>query len=215
LPFLGDKKISNGARTAVYVDGFNLYHGIVEASGYKWLDLRSMTRAILSSRNDIQLIRYFTSRISARPKNPDGPTKQDTYLRALKSHIPELEIHEGQFKSRQKEKWTVARPKQKVRVWITEEKGSDVNLAVHLVNDAWLDRFDVAVVVSNDSDLAEALTIVSDMGKAIGLLTAANRPVAELRSIADFHRRIKKHHLKNSQLPDPIPGTNIQKPAAW
>ena len=39
----------------------------------------------------------------------------------------------------------------------TEEKGSDVNLAVHLVNDAWHGRFDCAVVVSNDSDLAEAM----------------------------------------------------------
>jgi uncharacterized LabA/DUF88 family protein len=43
----------------------------------------------------------------------------------------------------------------------TEEKGSDVNLAVHMLNDAWLDKFDCAVLVSNDSDLAEALKIVN------------------------------------------------------
>ena len=36
----------------------------------------------------------------------------------------------------------------------TEEKGSAVNLAVHLLNDGWLDAYDCAVVISNDSDLA-------------------------------------------------------------
>lgn len=45
------------------------------------------------------------------------------------------------------------------RVWKNEEKGSDVNLAIHLLNDAWNNRFDVAVVVSNDSDLAEAMRL--------------------------------------------------------
>ena len=45
--------------------------------------------------------------------------------------------------------------RQFVEVIKTEEKGSDVNLAVHLLNDAWLDRYECAVVVSNDSDLAE------------------------------------------------------------
>lgn len=42
-----------------------------------------------------------------------------------------------------------------VRVIKTEEKGSDVNLATHLLHDAHMGRFEVAVVVSNDSDLLE------------------------------------------------------------
>lgn len=42
----------------------------------------------------------------------------------------------------------------------TEEKGSDVNLAVHLLNDAWQNVYDCAVVLSNDSDLKEAITLI-------------------------------------------------------
>jgi hypothetical protein len=42
-----------------------------------------------------------------------------------------------------------------VRVIKTEEKGSDVNLATHLLHDAHMGRFELGVVVSNDSDLLE------------------------------------------------------------
>ena len=99
----------------------------------------------------------------------------------------------------------------------TEEKGSDVNFAVHLLNDGWLDLYDSAVVVSNDSDLAEAMRLVKrHRGKQIGLVTPGNRgPSRQLLAYADFARRIRANGLRHSQLPDPIPGTNIRKPANW
>jgi hypothetical protein len=42
----------------------------------------------------------------------------------------------------------------------TEEKMTDVNIAVHILNDAYLNKFDLAVLISNDSDLAEPLKMV-------------------------------------------------------
>jgi len=48
-------------------------------------------------------------------------------------------------------------PQKYAKVIKTEEKGSDVNLATHLLHDAHMGRFDVAVVVSNDSDLLEPI----------------------------------------------------------
>ena len=99
----------------------------------------------------------------------------------------------------------------------TEEKGSDVNLAVHIVNDAWLDAYDCAVVVSNDSDIAEAMRLVRrHCEKRIGLVTpGTGRPSRQLMAHADFSRHVRVSGLQHSQLPDPIPGTNIRKPAAW
>ncbi len=105
-----------------------------------------------------------------------------------------------------------------VNVIKTEEKASDVNLAVHLLNDAWLGDYDCALVVTNDSDIAEALRLVKQHhGKRIGLATPGNRhPSRQLTAHADFSIRIRnKVLLQQSQLPDPIPGTNIHKPAAW
>ena len=57
-----------------------------------------------------------------------------------------------------------------VEIHDTEEKGSDVNLAVHLLNDGWHGRYDVALVLSQDTDLIEPLRIASqELGKTIGL----------------------------------------------
>ena len=52
----------------------------------------------------------------------------------------------------------------------TEEKGTDVNLAVNLLNDMWLDKYDCAVIISNDSDLAEAMCLVRKHSEKILIL---------------------------------------------
>ena len=105
-----------------------------------------------------------------------------------------------------------------------EEKGSDVNLAVQLLNDAWLDLFDWAVVVSNDSDLAEALRLIKEQhGKKILLVPTFSKkgknlmkgPTSKLLKYADELRYIRESSLRKSQLPDVIPGTNIRKPEGW
>ena len=99
----------------------------------------------------------------------------------------------------------------------TEEKGSDVNLAVHLVNDAHNNLFDCAIVVSNDSDLAEAMRIVKDeCEKVVGLFTPWRRRASkQLMQHSSFQRTIRKASLARSQLPNPIPGTKIHKPEHW
>src|SRR5688572_26140228 len=83
-------------RINVYVDGFNLYYGCLKGSRYKWLDLDALCRRPFP-KDDINRIRYFTAKISARPgDDPQGPVRQDTYLRALQT-IPHLSIHLGEF----------------------------------------------------------------------------------------------------------------------
>ena len=63
-------------------------------------------------------------------------------------------------------------PPPSVEVWKNEEKGSDVNLALHVLNDAWQDAYDCGVIVSNDSDLAKSLRLVkAQHRKLIGLVT--------------------------------------------
>ena len=104
-----------------------------------------------------------------------------------------------------------------VEVLKTEEKGSDVNLAVHLLNDAWLDVYDSAIVVTNDSDIAEAMRLAKNRSnKLLGLITpGAGHPSQQLMQHANFHRHIRMNSLKKNQLPSPIPGTNITMPKNW
>lgn len=110
-------------------------------------------------------------------------------------------------------------PPKKIPIYKTEEKGSDVNLALHLLNDAWLNAFDCAVIVSNDSDLAPALKMVKEQHqKILGLITpgAPKRNMSkQLSRYASFTKVIRSWALKNSLLPNVIPKTEIIKPKGW
>lgn len=207
-------------RTIVYIDGFNLYYGAVKGTPYKWLDLKSLCQKLLDHRNRIVSIKYFTSRVSGITDH-GKPLRQDIYLRALERHIPELAVHYGHFLSHVV-KAPLANPSgdggRLVEIVKTEEKGSDVNIAVHLLNDAWLDAYDCAVVVSNDSDLAESLRLVKQHHrKVIGLIFPRYKghPSRELMKYADFVKKIRPGVLASSQLPNPIPGTTLHKPESW
>lgn len=99
-----------------------------------------------------------------------------------------------------------------------EEKGSDVNMAVHMLNDAWSGDIDCEVLVSNDSDLAEACRLVHEREVRIGLVTKPRRPTGALREHGDFHRRVAARHLRRSQLPETVTRSNGQilaKPEEW
>jgi hypothetical protein len=102
----------------------------------------------------------------------------------------------------------------------TEEKGSDVNIATHLLRDAFLRRFEVGVLVTNDSDLVEPVRIVTrEFGLKIGILSPVlrdrRRPSRELMRYATFQKPIREGVLRSSQFPDPVAGPQGQKPASW
>lgn len=211
-------------RTFIYIDGFNFYYGAVKGTPYKWLNFKKLFTHLLKPENQILSIKYFTALVSGK-LDPNQPIRQKTFIRALEKHIPEISVYYGEFLSHNVmqplafpiDKGCFGKPVKFANIIKTEEKGSDVNLALHLLNDAWLDLYDCAVVVSNDSDLAESLKMVKNHHqKIIGLVTPKNtHPSGELMQYATFNKRIRKGLLADSQLPDPIPGTTIKKPAVW
>ena len=224
-------------KTYVYIDGFNLYHRALKKTPYKWLDLKALFQRILDDKHEIIGIKYFTAIVSGK-LDPNKPIRQQVYLRALQLFIPEISIHYGQFMShhvwarlsgaRQAKRWKngkevlislkgVVPKNSSAEIIKTEEKGSDVNLAVHLLNDAWLGKYDCAVVLSNDSDLKEAITLVKDHHKKlIGVAIPPNCiPLKDLNGVAYFVKKIKNASLIASQSSDFIPGTNVHKPKEW
>lgn len=98
-----------------------------------------------------------------------------------------------------------------------EEKGSDVNLAAHLLNDAWKDAYKAAIVISNDTDLVAPIRMVSIERKKIVFIVSpgkfgVSKPLA---NVATYQRHIRTSMLAASQFPIQIPGTTIRKPAVW
>ncbi|PAX06858.1 NYN domain-containing protein [Sphingomonas lenta] len=209
-------------RVWVYVDGFNLYYRALRKGPHKWVDLQALSRELLDEADEILGIRYFTARISPRAGDPESPRRQQLYLSALGT-VPDLHIHYGRFMARTKWRpvahplWS---PHVKIEVNDTEEKGSDVNLATHLLNDAWHDRFDAALVYSQDTDLEESLRIVSqELQKAVGLVCLDGRePNRRLARWASFVRHVTPARLAKAQFPDTVigaTGKQITKPNGW
>jgi uncharacterized LabA/DUF88 family protein len=206
-------------KTNVYVDGFNLYYGALRKSSHKWLNLRRLCELLLRPENEIVEIKYFTARVIARPNDPGQPTRQQMYLRALRT-LPGLSIHYGHFLSHPVRMPLVVpvRGQRYVDVIKTEEKGSDVNLATHLLHDAHRERFEVAVVISNDSDLVEPIKIVRrELRKKVGILNPYQKQSVELRKNSDFLRPIRAADLAAAQFSETLEDTHGQftKPAAW
>lgn len=207
-------------RTFVYVDGFNLYYRALAQKPYKWLNLYALAKQILEPENDILEIKYYTARVSGN-RDRDEPNRQAAYLRALKT-IPGLSIHYGKFLPKIITRPLVNPPPygpRYVAVHSTEEKGSDVNLASHLIRDGFKALYDVAVVISKDTDLCEPIRIVNmELGLPVGVLCPDGDIPKPLKDVGSFVRHITKSDLSNSQFPDPViapSGQRIRKPPHW
>ena len=85
-------------RTYIYIDGFNFYYGVVKDTPYKWLDFMALFKSLLHKKHDIIEIKYFTAQVTGK-FDPKQPLRQKTFIRALKTHIPEISVHYGQFNS--------------------------------------------------------------------------------------------------------------------
>jgi hypothetical protein len=206
-------------KTFVYVDAFNLYFGCCKGTPYKWLNLHQFCHLRLPG-HQIDKIKYFTTRVVARPSDPEQPLRQQVYLRALRT-IPNLEIYYGHFLSHVV-KMPLARPAPGQNPYVdvikTEEKGSDVNLATHLLCDGYNNRYACAVVVSGDSDLLAPIEVVmTELKKPVGVLNPQKMDCQVLLKQATFYKHIRKGVLAASQFPATLTDVHgtISKPASW
>ena len=206
--------------TYVYIDGFNLYYGAVKGTPYKWLNIHKLCHNYLKKFNILKL-KYFTAIISARPNDPNKPNRQQIYIRALNT-IPHLEIILGHFMEHPVWMPLVSSLSGTVRyahVMKTEEKGSDVNLAAHLINDGYKGLYKAAILITNDSDLVEPIRIVrNELNLKVGILNPyVNSPSMMLSKNVDFVKPIRKGALANSQFPNSLTDSigTFHKPKEW
>ena len=203
----------------MYVDGFNLYYGAVKGTPHKWLDLEALCRRLLP-RDEIVKIRYFTARISARPDDPQQAVRQETYLRALNT-LPLVETHFGHYVTRRTRMPLATAPERgprTVEVLKTEEKGSDVNLATYLLLDAFRGHCETAVVISNDSDLAEPVRIArTEANVRVGVVNPHAAKYRSRRLEGTFFKQLRPSVLGQCQLPARIDDHEgvITKPSTW
>lgn len=207
---------SSAQRVAVYVDGLNLYYGL-KASGwqrYYWLDLRRLAENLLRPGQALTAVRYFTARFAPSSADPMQHIRQDTYLQALAT-LPDLSIHYGYH---QPKDTTCAQCGAILETY--EEKMTDVNIAVALLNDAQDNLFDKAYLISADADLAGPVAAVSHRysHKPVVVAFPPKRASKHLRQVATAAFTVGRRVISSSQFPDIIAnpdGYAIAKPPRW
>ena len=206
-------------RTNVYIDGLNLYYRALRGTPNRWLNLGKLARLLLP-RNQIGRIRYFTALVTNRPDDPTQAQRQQSYLRALET-VPNLSIHYGHLLPKTKRRPLASPPRTGPRtaeILDTEEKGSDVNLASYLLLDGFDDEYELAVVVSNDSDLVLPIRMArSRLGKQVGVFDPSRRRSFELHGAASWYRPLRQGPLSASLFPDTLSDDQgqVTKPADW
>lgn len=144
-------------RVIAYVDGFNLYFGMREAGFDKcrWLNIKLLVEKLLKPHQELKGVKYFTSRVS---NNPDKQKRQSTYIDALES--TGAKIIYGNYQDGSQE------CKRCGHIWRSaKEKMTDVNIATAIIVDAFKDEYDMAMLISGDSDLTPPIREVHSLFK--------------------------------------------------
>lgn len=207
--------------TNIYIDGFNLYYGLLKGTSYKWLNIQRCFERMYRS-DHIQTINYFTAKVEG-----DDLIDQMRYLEALQT-LPKVQITLGRFQH----KWIDCAVERcsypNKRFSIPEEKRTDVNIALRMLNDAVKSDAERIVLVSGDSDLVPALELIrrEHPGLELFVLIPArgtgleqDRIIAnELRRAAHNSRLLDFGYVRSNQFPNPVitsTGNRIDKPADW
>lgn len=196
-----------------YVDGFNLYFGLKFAYGrrWHWLDVERLTESLLKPHQQLEQVDYFTARVR---DDPDAERRQSAYLDALSAHCKRLRIITGRYQVKRKH------CRQCHATWTTyEEKETDVHIAVTLTEDAAMDRFDTALLISADSDLCPAIQAVKriDLTKGVIVAFPPKRHAEALATTADVAFPIGTAKLRQAQLPPVVAsdGIKLHRPSYW
>ncbi len=199
------------SKVIVYIDGFNLYHAIDDLNDntLKWLNLWALSESFLSPNQNLIAVKYFSAYPTWRPA---AYKRHRTYISALESTgvTPIL----GRFKK----KSVLCRADCRQQFITHEEKETDVNIGAHLVADTIRERFDIAFVISADTDILAAVKLAKSESPHNGIHMVAP-PGRMQRARAMRHKfEIKPKRLRGYLLPRKIElanGKTILKPDAY
>lgn len=214
-------------RTIAYVDGSNLYYGLLRGTANKWLDLTAFVKKQLNAEHDVVCVKYFASRVIDKSKDHHKSARQDKYFDAIRNYGG-VELIEGYYRERKEylqaatdvclscEK--VPRPGF-VRGYRATEMLTDVNIATALLQDAYEDKADAFVIVSGDSDLSPAARIVRYATKKQVIVLNPQRSISnELRRYSTLYRNLEPESANDCLMPRSFSvgdGRVIHCPEAW
>ena len=221
-------------RTAFFIDGYNLFYGLLAGTPFKWLDLPALLTYITKIQNpasETAQVNYFTSPVlpPLATRGKESAEAQDVYIRALKAKGVTVHLGRHRLNRGSAPRYLDGIPasrSDKVDVWDLEEKETDVNIAIsmyrllskqqNLEADA---RIAQIVLVSADTDMTPALKAIKEdfpeitVGIILPHREGIERGVpGSLKNYSDWIRRqVKIDELQSHQFPERVP--TKKKPA--
>ena len=207
----------------VYIDGYNLYHGLTEQYGkkYSWLNIHDFAASLLRDHQEVASVKYFTS------EAPSGSTsgswqRQQRYWKALETLAPAVQLIKGKYRAKATRCAACGTEEAACqtcgrKLVFRNEKMTDVNIAIHLVRDACAEAFDVAVLVGGDTDLLNAVRMVKTMRRII-LAFPPRRSNNDMKDAATTSFVISERNFKRSQFGEVVTlprGATVTRPAEW
>lgn len=228
--------MSQDLRAIVYIDGLNLYHGIKELKRHdgtkafnmhqlKWLDIEKLAEKLLKlaearqyvlTTQSLVVVKYFTARVTGYNKSNNYSSKsksrQNHYILALQGYCLKMELIEGRFKNKD-----IKCLKCDTYSVHPTEKETDVNIASHIIGDLYEDKFDVAYLISGDSDLVKPMKMVVGKGKTMIVAFPPERATDQIKATATSYLKITKEILESCVLPNPLKvgSKTFERPEEW
>lgn len=199
-------------RVVAYIDGFNLYFGMKQnGNSTLWLDPQMLVSSLLRPDQELLFSRYFTSRIR---NNPEKEKRQTTYIEALET-LERFEIMYGHYQSH------IEKCRRCGHSYpYSSEKMTDVNIAVAMMEDAYYDKYDMAFLITGDSDLVPPIRSIHRIYpyKRVFVAFPPNRLNISVKNEAKGSLVIGRKKLLYAQFPDQVAKTDgyvLKRPAVW
>ena len=201
-------------RVIFYVDGFNLYYGLKSKKWKKfyWLDIVSFFEKFLKHYQVLAEVNYF----SAIPISRGKQKRQELFFSANKLN-PKFNLFLGKY---------VDKPITCNSCGNTftsyEEKQTDVHIATKMIRDIVMNKCDISILISADSDLLPPIDFIREFkpNHKIFVYFPPNRFSIDLKNRTNKYIKLENHIQKfqTSMLKDEIKLPNgyiIERPSKW
>lgn len=199
-------------RVIAYIDGFNLYFGMLEAGfdKLKWLNVKKLVESLLKPWQVLEDVCYFTSRVR---DNPEKQKRQSVFIDALVSK--DIKVIYGHYQANTQECLRCG------NIWSDpKEKMTDVNIATAIIVDAYKDKYDMAMLISGDSDLVPPIKEVHNLfpDKRVFVAFPPKRHTASIANVAKGSLIIGRKKLVDAQFDTEViskTGFVLKAPKEW
>jgi hypothetical protein len=193
-----ESKETSKTRARVYIDGFNLYFSVIKAnSSWKWLNFETYFQAIRPD-DVVERINYFTAIVEPKRGLSPKRDRQAIYLNALRT-LKTVELIFGTYRQRSVRCGATCRQKYDT----PEEKKTDVNIAIRMIDDAINGRVDRIILVSGDSDMEPAVEYIRKACPKVQMLVYIPQDPKHP------HRRNNRHYQQLGAKVKPLPLNEI------